>query len=118
MPLNQVIFFNLVALFMFILAVELVRRRMLQEYYSWLWMAIAVSFFLIVNEYHALVKISQFMTMTPTALIMFLGIIALVVMILQLSVMVSSQTNQIKNLAQEVALLEAELEKEAAKKKS
>jgi len=106
MPLVQKIFFYSIATVIFVLIFELVRKKMLKEIYSWLWLFISFSLFILISQFNLLVKISNFLQVTPSITLIFLGVIALLLLVLQLFLDNSANATKIKNLAQKIALLE------------
>lgn len=109
LPLEQKIFFYAVAGGIFLLILRLVRRRKLRENYTLLWLFISLMLVVIVYRYDVLVKVSTFLKAYPTSMLMFCGMIALLLLVLQLSTMNSLQATQIKNLAQRVAITEQKI---------
>lgn len=109
MPLVQKIFFYSISTIIFVLILELVRKKRLKENYSWLWLLISILLFLLINQYEFLTKIANLLQATPTAVLMFMGIIALLLLVLQLFLINSSQSVQIKNMAQKITLLEGRI---------
>lgn len=112
MPLQQRVVAAAVALLLTLTILELVRKRRLREEYSWLWLlvgvGIAASAFV---PFKYLVLLANSMgSDNPPAAIFFLGFIGVTLLCLQFSVRLSRMTEQIKNLGQKVALLEADLE--------
>jgi hypothetical protein len=89
---------------------ELVRKRRLREEYSWLWLLFGASILgvALVPFRWMQVIARQLGSETPTAVIYYLGFLALILICLQFSVRLSRQTEQLKNLGQKLALLEAE----------
>ena len=116
MPLVQKLFFYIVAVFLLILILNLVRKRKLRENYSLLWIFISLVLILIVLFYPWLVVFSNYFLANPTSMLMFCGMVALLLLILQLCLMNSVQATQIKNLVQKITLLEEKV-KNVAKKK-
>ncbi|MFA4826826.1 MAG: DUF2304 domain-containing protein [Candidatus Shapirobacteria bacterium] len=116
MPLVQKLFFYIVAMFLLMLILNLVRKRKLRENYSLLWIFISLVLILIVLLYPWLVKFSNLFLANPTSMIMFCGMVALLLLILQLCLMNSVQATQIKNLVQKITLLEEKV-KNVSKKK-
>ncbi len=113
MPIEQRFLVVCVALGLVITIVELVRKRRLREEYSWLWLlaaaAIAVAAFV---PFHGLLWLASLVgSENPPAAVFFFGFVAVTLLCLQFSVRLSRMTEQIKNLGQKVALLEAELER-------
>lgn len=111
MPIRQKIFAILICVAIFIAIIELVRRRKLREEYSWLWLLTGASLFVLAVRYDLLVAITKFIGAGfPTSTLFFFGIIFLILINLHFSIVLSHFANQIKNLAQEVALLKNKLE--------
>lgn len=114
MPIKQRVVAAAVAFGLTLVIFELVRKRRLREEYSWLWLlvgvGIAASAFV---PFDYLVLLANSMgSDNPPAAIFFLGFIGVTLLCLQFSVRLSRMTEQMKNLAQKVALLEADLERE------
>lgn len=111
MPISQKIFAFLVSLGVILVVIEMVRRRRLREEYSVLWLATSVVMMLLILRYDWLVWLTHFTGAKVPTTILFIGsIIFLVLVAVQFSVKLSKMTDQIKNLAQENALLRADLE--------
>ena len=95
----------------FIYTVNLVRRRKLREEYSVLWLATSVLMFMLVLRYEWLETLTRLIGAgLPTTTLFICSIIFLMLIAVQFSIKLSSLTNQVKNLAQENALLRAELD--------
>lgn len=109
LPVEQKWFFYLVAGGIFLLILSQVRKRRLRENYTLLWLFISLTLVVIIYKYDVLVKIALLLKANPTSLLMFCGMVALLLLTLQLSLMVSGQAICLKNLAQKVALLEERL---------
>jgi hypothetical protein len=114
MPLRQKVFFFIVALALLLVIVELVRRRRLRVEYSWLWIASGLTIILVILRYDLLVRLTAFIgAAIPTSTLFFLSILYLTLLSLNYSVRLTGLTREVKELAQEVALLRAELEEGA-----
>jgi hypothetical protein len=98
-----------------IVVLRLVRRRELREEYTPIWIAVAVAN-LILSAWPALLHaITRAIgAWTPSSTIFFLGELFLVAICLSYGVRLSRANLQLKNLAQEVALLRADLDAERA----
>lgn len=112
MPWQQRVVILVAALVISISIFELVRKRRLREEYSWLWLVaggvIAVAG---LTPFEWLLALTRLMgSDNPPAAIFFLGFVAVTLLCLQFSVRLSRMTEQIKNLAQQVSLLEQALE--------
>lgn len=114
MPLVQKIFFYSIATIIFVLVLELVRKKMLSENYSWLWLCIALSLFILINQFQLLKSLSDFLQATPSIILIFFGLIAVLLLILQLYLINSSHSVMIKKLVQKIAILEQTVEKKEA----
>ena len=95
---------------MFIL--ELIRKEKIREAYALLWLLMS-SFFLVLSIWRdgldyfgQLVGIAY----SPTALLLVL-VMGIILILIQYSVVVSSQTTKIKKLSQELALLSLQIKK-------
>lgn len=108
MPIIQRIFFSFIALAIFILIVELVRRRYLRDYHSIIWLTTSIMLFFFIYNYSLLLRVSAILQVTPSIILLFLGNIFLLLLVLQLSILNSIQAGQIKNLMQYVALVNAQ----------
>ena len=88
--------------------IELVRRRKLKEEYSWLWIVAGVAGLVVGVNYRLLEIITRMIgaALTSSALF-FLGIFFVVALCLQFSVKISALETQVKNLAQQLAILNA-----------
>ena len=90
----------------------LVYRRGLREEYTPIWMGVALALVLVSIRLDWLYVLTRAIgAWTPSSLIFFLGEIFLVVICLNYAVRLSRNGVEIKNLAQEVALLRARLER-------
>ena len=109
MPIRQKVFFLSVAVVLLLVIVELIRRRRLRVEYSWLWIASGVTIILLILRYDLLVWLTVTTgAVIPTSTLFFLSILYLALLSLNYSVRLSDLTRQVKELAQEVALLRAE----------
>ena len=109
MPIRQTAVFLTIALLLLVVIVELVRRRRLRVEYSWLWIAAGMTNLLLVLRYDLLVHLTEAVgAVIPTSTLFFLCILFLALLSLNYSVRLTELTRQVKELAQEVALLRAE----------
>ncbi|MBU0503957.1 MAG: DUF2304 domain-containing protein [Candidatus Omnitrophota bacterium] len=102
---RQKMFAILACVFLIVIIIDLVRRRKLREEFSWLWlMAGAVIMILSIWD-SLLISFAKFIGIeTPVSAILFFAIVFIFSIALHFSIKISSLTNQIKNLAQEIAL--------------
>lgn len=105
---NIVIIISSIATLLFVL--ELVRRRKLREEYSWLWLLISVVYLLVTlsSELGDWVTGVIGTNSVPIAFA-FIGLQFLIIISIQYSVRLSKLTNQVKDLTQEIAILESEI---------
>jgi len=112
MPISQKIFALVVSLAIFLMALELVRKRRLREEYSLLWLATSLTMFVLVLKYDWLVALTSFIGAALPTTTLFIGsIVFLLLLAVQFSIKLSLFSDQIKNLVQENALLRADLDK-------
>ncbi|MGD9577915.1 MAG: DUF2304 domain-containing protein [Syntrophorhabdus sp.] len=96
---------------MLILIIDLVRRRKLREEYSQLWFATWLGILILMVWFDLLKWISHFIGAVSNVSTLFLfAFIFLVMISLHFSVVISKLTNRIKDLSQQHALLQNELE--------
>jgi hypothetical protein len=99
------VFLGLVLL-LFVAILELVRRRALRVEYSWLWIASCLTTVFLILRYDLLVDMTELVgAVVPTSTLFFICILYLALLSLHYSVRISDLTHQVKDLAQEVALL-------------
>ncbi|MDD5698064.1 MAG: DUF2304 domain-containing protein [Victivallaceae bacterium] len=108
-------------LFIFLI-LELIRRKKLKEAYALIWGVMSICFLILACWVDALGFVSKLIGIEYAPATLFLVLLVTVVLILiQFSVIISSQTDKIRSLSQETALLKqrlAELEKGSAKNKN
>jgi hypothetical protein len=113
MPIRQQIVAVVIAAFIFIAILELVRKRKLREEYSWLWLLTGTALVILTVWYELLIKITHFIgAVLPTSTLFFFAIIFLMLVCIQFSIKISTLTNQVKDLTQEVAILKAAMPSE------
>ncbi|MBI5376442.1 MAG: DUF2304 domain-containing protein [Candidatus Schekmanbacteria bacterium] len=111
MPLTQKIFALVVSVLILIVIVELVRRRRLREEYSFLWIITGITLIILSLWYRLLVFITHAIgAVLPTSTLFLFGLLFLVMISLHFSVKISKLTDQLKDVAQEVAILKASLD--------
>ncbi|MGD0340007.1 MAG: DUF2304 domain-containing protein [Bacteroidota bacterium] len=96
--------------------VDLVRRRKLREEYSFLWLVLGFGLLVLAIFPKILSTISRAVGISmPVNTLFFIGLLFIFLICLYFSLRISSLTNQVKNLTQEVALLEARLQNKVEK---
>lgn len=109
---HQKIFSLIAGLIIFISILELVRRRKLKEEYSWLWLLAGSIIALLVIRYELLGFISRLIGAKAETTTLFISsILFLIIINIYYSIKISTLTDQIKNLAQKLSILEAKLKK-------
>jgi len=110
MPIKQKIFALLICCLVFVFTINLVRKRKLREEYSVLWLATSLLMFMLVLRYEWLVALTGLIGAgLPTTTLFICSIVFLILIAVQFSIKISSLTDQVKNLAQDNAILRAEL---------
>jgi hypothetical protein len=111
LTLHQTVFALVTSLVTFTFILELVRRRRLREEYSWLWLLTSGIMVLLVVWFQLLVGITHLVgAVTPLNTLLLFAVLFLFAISVHYSVIVSRLTTQVKNLAQELALVSARLE--------
>jgi hypothetical protein len=111
MPLRQQVFALLISLLVFVVTIDMVRKRRLREEYSVLWLTTSLTMFVLVIRYDWLVAVTEFIgAALPTTTLFIASVIFLMLIAVQFSIKISKLTDQVKNLTQENALLRAEWE--------
>jgi hypothetical protein len=96
-----------VTLFLYI--IELVRKRRLREEYAWVWLLTGMMIVVLSVWYDLLVFLGRLLGgILPSSLLFFFGLLSLLLICLHLSMKVSTLTDHVKRLSQEVALMRAQ----------
>jgi len=108
MPIRIRLLTFIIGLFLFIFIIELVRRRKLREDYSLLWLLSGVVICILSLWHEVLIWIAKIMgAVYPPSVLFFFGLIFLAFISLFYSIKLSSLADQVKNLAQKIAIMEA-----------
>ncbi len=98
------------SLIVFLLLLELIRRRRLREEYAWLWLFTGVLMILLVIWPALLSLITRSIgAAAPLTTLLIFSTIFLLAIAVHYSVIISNLTTQVKNLSQELALLKASM---------
>jgi hypothetical protein len=109
MPVSQKIFALLICCIVFVVTINLVRKRKLREEYSVLWLVTSLLMFVLVMRYEWLVALTAFIGAgLPTTTLFICSTVFLILIAVQFSIKISLLTDQVKNLAQENALIRQE----------
>ncbi len=97
--------------------VELIRKELLKEAYAILWLLFGLAFMGISFWKKGMDFFAEKLGIYyPPALLLLLLIVAVICVLIQFSVVISSQNNKIKTLTQEVALLKTRLQPKDSEK--
>ena len=103
---RQTIFALVTSIVAFLFIVELVRRRRLREEYSWLWLLASGAMIVLVVWFQLLLGITSLVgSVTPITTLLLFAVLFLFAIVVHYSVIISKLTTQVKNLAQELALV-------------
>jgi hypothetical protein len=109
MPIRQVVFVLIISAILLLVVVELVRRRRLREEYAWVWLLAAIAAPAAVIGFPLLRKFTRLVGADePLSILWLLSLVFLVVVNIHYSMKISQLTEQIKDLAQALALATAQ----------
>lgn len=107
MPLRQKAFALFISIFILLLIVELIRRRKLREEYSWLWFLAGSAMIILSSFYDLLLFLTHLIgALNSTSTLFFLSMGFIIVINIHYAVKLSTLSEQVRNLAQELSLLE------------
>jgi hypothetical protein len=105
-PWRQKVFFLTIAVVLLLTIIDLVRRRRMRVEYSWVWIAAGVAIIVLIVQYDLLIWLTTAVgAVIPTSTLFFLSSLYLAVLSLNYAVRLSSLSWEVKELAQELALL-------------
>jgi hypothetical protein len=91
---------------------ELVRRRRLREEYAWLWLLTGAAMIVLLSWQRLLVFVTAIIgAVSPLTTLLIFSLLFLLAIVVHYSVIISRLTTQMKNLAQEVALLSTRVDR-------
>ncbi len=106
MTQHQKIFALITGISIFVIIIEMVRRRKLDEEYSFLWIIIGIGIVILVLWEDLLEKLTNIIgAVAHTTTIFIFGIMILVLINLHFSVKITKLSRQVKELGQEIAIL-------------
>ena len=107
---HQTVFAIATSATVFLCLLELIRRRRLREEYAWLWLSTGVLMILLVTWPALLSLITRIIgAVAPLTTLLIFSTIFLLAVAVHYSVIISNLTTQVKNLSQELALLQASM---------
>jgi len=112
MPIRARLITFAIGIVLFILIIELVRRKKMREEYSLLWLLSGAIICLLSLWYKITAWLTQLVgAVYPPSILFFFGLIFLALINIFYSVKLSALSNQVKNLSQRLSIMEAEAEK-------
>jgi hypothetical protein len=106
LTLHQTIFAVVTSVLVFAMLLELIRRRRLREEYAWLWLLTGAAMIVLLTWEALLVAVTQVIgAVSPLTTLVIFSSLFLLAIVVHYSVIISRLTTQMKNLAQEVALV-------------
>ena len=106
MTFHQRIFALFIGIVIFVTILEMVRRKKLEEEYSFLWLIIGLGIVILVLWQGLLGWLTHLIgAMAQTTTIFIFGLVILVLINLHFSVKITKLSRQVKELAQQVSLL-------------
>jgi len=101
------------SIFFMIGVIELIRRKQIKEAYALLWLIFGTVFVVFSIWKKGLDFIASLVGVYyPPALLFLVMMVAIVLILIQFSVVISRNNDKVKNLAQEIALLKKQIEDE------
>lgn len=111
MTSHQTAFAIVTSLVVFILLLELLRRRQLREEYAWLWLVTGVGMIALVAWPQLLGVITRAIgAVAPLTTLLIFSTLFLLAIAVHYSLIISRLTTQVRNLSQEVAILQSRVE--------
>lgn len=106
MDLKQRLIAIAIAVTVFVIIIELVRRRKLSEEFSVIWLFAGIVIIMLAIWSELLLFVTRITgIIAPTSVVFFFGIISMILINLQFSIKITKLQNQLKNLAQKQALM-------------
>lgn len=100
-----------------VFVLELIRRKKLKEAYALIWLIMGIFFIILASWIQGLVFVSKLIGIVyPPATLFLVLLLTVILILIQFSVIISKQTDKIKNLTQEMALLKERLSRLEDKK--
>jgi Mg2+/citrate symporter len=106
---TQRVFAIIISIATFLVVMELIRRRRLREEYAFLWVLTTVGMMLLATWYGLIEWITQFIGAVAVTTTLFLfALLFLLLISVHFTTVISRLTVQVRRLAQELAILQAE----------
>lgn len=111
MNLRQQIMALIIGAGLFLVILDLVRRRRLDERSSCLWLLTGLGILVLAVWYDLLLSISTLIGINlPTSTVFFFGVVFLMAVSLQQATKISKLADQVKNLTQKIAIMDSYIE--------
>jgi len=111
-PISQQIIALLYSLTLLLVTIQLIRKHKLREQYALVWLgATAIIFILAISDGLVTMMASFFRVTYAPTLILVLGLLFSLAILLSQSVTISTQADHIRDLAQDMSMLEWDLQK-------
>lgn len=95
-----------IGLSLFLIIIELVRKRKLREEYAWVWLLTGLMIVVLSVWYDLLLFLGESLGgIWPSALLFFFGLLALLLICLHQAIKISQLADDIKRLSQELAIM-------------
>jgi hypothetical protein len=108
MNLRQQVMALIIGAGLFLMILDLVRRRRLDERSSCLWLLTGLGILVLAVWYDLLLSISTLIGITlPTSTVFFFGVVFLMAVSLQQATKISKLADQVKNLTQKIAIMDS-----------
>jgi|GEM_PF-1786991 len=115
-PISQQIIALLYSLTLLLVTIQLIRKHKLREQYALVWLgATAIIFILAISDGLVTMMASFFRVTYAPTLILVLGLLFSLAILLSQSVTISTQADHIRDLAQDMSMLEWDLQRLQAK---
>jgi hypothetical protein len=109
MLIQQKIFAIFASMVIFIVIINLVKNGKLKEEYSWLWLLTGFVIIILALWYDLLLALTHLIgAVLPTTTLFIFAIIFLISIALHFAIKISMLTDQVKNLSQEIALINSD----------
>jgi len=109
MTIQQKIFAVFASILIFVVIINLVKNKKLKEEYSWLWLLTGVVIIMLVLWYDVLLMLTHLIgAVLPTTTLFIFAILFLICLALDFAIKISKLTDQVKNLSQNVSIMEAD----------
>jgi len=110
-PLRAQVVAILLAVLLLLLTLDLVRRKKLKEEYSVFWILLSALLVIFASWSDLLIGVTRLVgAYSANSIVFFFGFVFLVLVLLHISVVLSGSAEASKDMAQKIALLDAEIE--------